>query len=396
MANLDDYEWLVSAEGQAALEATDGGEPVHRQLTRLRKSLSADRASLIVQQLELRLRAIEKFGELASRMFFTDVGLQQSTDLRIARYKASRFPQDADIVDYCTGVGGDLLALAERGTVSGWDSSAEVATLANANLIAANSDTLSKVHVGSAEAHLPDAQQFWHLDPDRRVDGRRSTQLKWHSPGPEVVDSWVASSSSGALKVAPASETPEDWEQQSEREWISRDRECRQQVIWFGELAESPGMRRATRIASESPTEQRATFVGESDESASKTDSVSQFIYDTDPAIRAAGLTGAIANAEGLMALGEGGSYLTGATTAEHPLLTRFEVREVLPLRADKIGQHLRSLNIGRVEIKKRGVDIEPERLRQQLKLSGDQAATLLLTRVGAREIAVLAQRDKG
>ncbi|HBS74634.1 MAG TPA: SAM-dependent methyltransferase, partial [Microbacterium sp.] len=44
-------------------------------------------------------------------------------------------------------------------------------------------------------------------------------------------------------------------------------------------------------------------------------------------------------------------------------------------------------------EIKKRGVDVDPAALRTKLKLRGDAAATLVLTRVGDTRRAILADR---
>jgi hypothetical protein len=64
-----------------------------------------------------------------------------------------------------------------------------------------------------------------------------------------------------------------------------------------------------------------------------------------------------------------------------------------LPLRAASIRQALASRGVGRVEIKKRGVSEEPEKFRRGLKLHGDAEATILLTRIGKREVAVISDR---
>jgi hypothetical protein len=42
------------------------------------------------------------------------------------------------------------------------------------------------------------------------------------------------------------------------------------------------------------------------------------------------------------------------------------------------------------VEIKKRGSALDVEQLRRDLRLSGDNAATVVLTRVGGRPIVLL------
>jgi hypothetical protein len=48
---------------------------------------------------------------------------------------------------------------------------------------------------------------------------------------------------------------------------------------------------------------------------------------------------------------------------------------------------------LGLVELKKRGIDVYPERLRRDLNLRGDNEVTLLLTRIAGRPTAILARR---
>ena len=54
-------------------------------------------------------------------MFFTRLGLEQATDAWVARYKATRFPAGQLLADLCCGIGGDLMALSERGPTRGVD-----------------------------------------------------------------------------------------------------------------------------------------------------------------------------------------------------------------------------------------------------------------------------------
>ncbi len=395
MADLADYEWLTGPEGARCLEEFSSvTNPVHQQLAKLRKTLSAEQARLIVQQIELRARAATKFGDLAKGMFFSDIPLQQATDLTTARYKASRIPSGKSVIDYCCGIGGDLLAFAERGPATGWDRSQAMAHLANANLAAAKFSSTSKAYVGEVETQTPGIDDIWHVDPDRRVGGRRSTQVEWHSPEPELIDRWLTTSPNGLIKLSPAAVVPERWSEQSELEWITQDRQCRQQIAWFGELASAGGLHRATLLQKNSHnTPYNTSFTGSPNTEAPLTTNIGRYIYDTDPALRAAHLTGAIAVDRGLFALQIGASYLVGDELVEYGLLHCFEVLERLPLRVSTLKKRLRSLDIGQLEIKKRGVDTEPERLRKQLKLSGSESATLLLTKIGKSEIAILARR---
>jgi hypothetical protein len=72
--------------------------------------------------------------------------------------------------------------------------------------------------------------------------------------------------------------------------------------------------------------------------------------------------------------------------------LKTYEVLETLPLDEVAIRKALAAKGIGKLEIKKRGVDITPEELRPKLKLKGEGAATLILTKVGDARRALIVQ----
>ena len=91
--------------------------------------------------------------------------------------------------------------------------------------------------------------------------------------------------------------------------------------------------------------------------------------------------------------LAEGIAYLTSDAALTSPFVQSFRVREELPADTKALGKALRERGIGRLEIKKRGVDVDPARLRPKLKLAGSAEATLILTRTGTRRRAILADR---
>jgi len=68
-------------------------------------------------------------------------------------------------------------------------------------------------------------------------------------------------------------------------------------------------------------------------------------------------------------------------------------VRETMPAHVKTISQALRAHDIGRLEIKKRGMDIDPAAFRKKLSLKGSKAATLILTRTASGRVAILADR---
>jgi hypothetical protein len=182
---------------------------------------------------------------------------------------------------------------------------------------------------------------------------------------------------------------PADWDY-GELEWITRDGECRQQVAYFGPLADSKRAHCATIVCEHGPVDM---FVGEPGLFVPALVDVGQYVYDPDPSILAGNLLGALAFARGLNPLGHGGAYLTSDEYRYSSFTAAFRVQDCLPLRPATIAKYCTARRIGRLEIKKRGVATTPEALRRRLRLSGDNVATLLLTRIGKREVAIVAER---
>ena len=72
------------------------------------------------------------------------------------------------------------------------------------------------------------------------------------------------------------------------------------------------------------------------------------------------------------------------------PFARSYEVLEELPYKEKALKAALRERGVGRLTIKKRGVDVVPEELRKRLALSGDEEATLVMTRVAGKGTALL------
>ena len=75
---------------------------------------------------------------------------------------------------------------------------------------------------------------------------------------------------------------------------------------------------------------------------------------------------------------------------ARTPFARSYEVLEELPYKEKALRAALRERNVGRLTIKKRGVDVVPEELRKRLALTGDAEATLVMTRVAGKGTALL------
>jgi hypothetical protein len=175
----------------------------------------------------------------------------------------------------------------------------------------------------------------------------------------------------------------------AEAQWVSVDGQLVENGLWFGALAR-PGIRRSALVLRGSSS---AELVAADDSDDSDVTPLGEYLYEPDGSVIRSRLIGDLARSIGAGMLSEQIAYLTSDTLVETPFAAAFRVIEVLPSDESKLKKELRSRGIGRLEIKKRGVDVDPATLRKRLSLSGDREATLVLTRLAGRHVAILAER---
>jgi hypothetical protein len=386
---------LLTPEGLRLLDATavlESTDDVAREVTRLRTAgHSPDLVSAVVGQARLRTRARAKFGDLAGRMLFTRAGLEQSTRLQVATLHARRF-RDAGlsvVADLGCGIGGDALGLAGLGLdVRAVEADEVTAALAAYNL--APFQGAASVVCGRAEdADLTGVDAVW-LDPARRTAGHSETRAVAASEyTPSLAWAFgVAARMPAGIKLGPAfdrGEIPDDVEAQ----WITADGSTIELVLWSGPLAR-PGVRRAALVLAGGGAHE-LTAPGDADDEPVRT--LGAFVHEPAGSVIRARLIGEVARALEAGPLAPGVAYLTGDAALTSPFVSSFRVREVLPTDVKKLARALRERGIGILEIKKRGVDVDPAALRTRLRLAGPESATLLLTRMGGTRLAILADR---
>jgi hypothetical protein len=282
------------------------------------------------------------------------------------------------------------LALAERGPVIAVDCDPIIAILASANANALGLASRVQAIVGEvATCNLGDCAA-WHIDPDRRPGGTRTTRIELQEPKAEVIEGLILRQSSAAIKLAPAARLPSTWSEESELEWISRDGECRQLVVWRGILSQTAGLRRATMLGANG--KQLRTVVGQT-ASQPSTGALQRFIYEPDAAVIAAGLTGSLAGEHGLTAVGPNVSYLTSDRRVDDIALASFEILDSLPFDRKRVKTLLAQRQICVVEVKSRVRRTDAMQLQRELSSNFGEGATLLLAPIQRRTWAILAKR---
>jgi hypothetical protein len=83
-------------------------------------------------------------------------------------------------------------------------------------------------------------------------------------------------------------------------------------------------------------------------------------------------------------------AYVHTDEPVDTPFGRRLEITDVLPFSLKRLRTLLRERGVGRLEIRKRGSALEPDRFRRDLRLSGTAAAGLVLTRVAGAPVAIL------
>ncbi|RYB95708.1 class I SAM-dependent methyltransferase [Nocardioides oleivorans] len=388
-------EWLRTNDGgrllvHAAQAWVDHPrDPVRVASVVRRLEPDPEKAAAATTQVQLREKAVAKFGEDARLMFFTPDALEQATRARVADHRAARLAAaipGGSVIDLGCGIGGDLLAFARAGLVAaGIDQDPVRVAMAAANLEVLG--LAGAVQVGDATTIDPSGFGAAFADPARRGGRGRVFDVEgWTPPWPWVLDLLTRRS---LVKVAPGighDLVPPG----AEAEWVSDGGEVKEAVIW------SPGL---------STTDRRATVIGEgglatlTDEDAPplgadgvEVREVGAFLYEPDGAVIRAGLVTAVAAGVGGGLVDEHIAYVTGDASFRTPFARGYRVVEHLPYREKQLKAALHERGIGRLTIKKRGVQVVPEELRKRLALKGDNEATVVLTRVAGQGTALLVE----
>lgn len=369
--------WLLTGEGQSLLgrAAELTAAPDAHELSigaELRRHHTADQVAAALTQVDLRRRAVAKFGDDAERMYWTPDGLEQATRRSVAEHRVGRLRAASleTLIDLGCGVGGDLIAAARAGlTVVGIDIDPVRVAVAQANLDALGLGGA----VAERDATTIDLSPFdvAFVDPARRSARGRSFHPDEWSPPWSLVEQLFTRDS--CVKVAPGiphERIPEG----VEGEWVSDHGEVKEAALWSGRLSST--RRRATVIGHGG----LATLTDE-DETTDDVAAMAQYLYEPDGAVIRAGLVQAVAAGVRGSLIDPHIAYVTSPDAFMTPFARTYEVLEELPYRTKALRAALRARSIGRLTIKKRGVAVVPETLRRELAPQGDNEGTIVMTR---------------
>lgn len=393
--DADQVALLRTPTGRSALELAmaqrDPGDV--RAAQALRARFPPELAAVALTQAGLRHRAVAKFGTAAAGMFFTPDGLEQATRPEVAAHHAARFVAAGArrVLDLGCGIGSDALALVAAGlevvAVERDPATAEIARL--------NLGERAEVVLGDAELLAPELLarvDAAFCDPARRAAAGRLWRVEDFTPSWDLVSTLLCSDRVAGVKLGPA--LPHALVPSGvEAEWVSHRGDTVEVALWSaaaGPAGSGSAGAAGARVATVLPD---ARLVVPQDVPELPVAGPRRYLYEPDGAVIRAGGVSTVGGLVSGSLLDPKIAYLTSDVLVATPFATAFEVVEVLPYREKALRRWLSDHGVGSLEIKKRGVDVDPAQLRRRLDLHGSGRATVILSRTPRGAVAIVAQR---
>lgn len=370
--------------------------------------------SAALTQSRLRARASAKFGGLAADMLFTPDGLEQATRLSVAARHAHRFrAAGADVVaDLGCGIGADALAMAgmdlgvvavERDPATALVAAVNLRQFPEARVVTGDALEPAVLADALAGTDAGPVDGIW-ADPARRTSTGRLHRLEDYSPSVSGLLDLRDQVPNLGMKLGPGI-AHRDLPQDALAIWLSVAGAVLEADLWFGDLAPEGRGRGVVVVGKDG----RASTLHEAGDprgpvtaapagaSRERGVVVDRYVFEPDGAVIRAGLVHQVAQRLDATLLDPTIAFLTGDRLPEEEdtarLIASFRVIDVMPYSLKRLRTYLRERQIGTLEIKKRGWDVDPARLRQQLALRGSAAGTIILTRVAGQHRVLVVER---
>jgi hypothetical protein len=218
------------------------------------------------------------------------------------------------------------------------------------------------------------------IDPARRRGGRRMRPGESEPPLPWCL-ALAGRAGAVGIKAAPGlarEQVPPGWE----LEFIAVRRDLKEAVAWSPALATAA--RRATILPGEHTLARPLGPPGEAGQVV-PVRAPGEFLCDPSPAVTRAGLVEELARELGAWKIDEQIAFLSSDSPLRTPFGRGLRVIDSGPWNQKRLPGKLRELDIGAVDIRRRGLPGDTGQLLRRLKLTGSRRATVVMTRAGDR-----------
>ncbi len=355
----------------------------------------------IAEQLACRKKAAKKLSHLSQyNLLYTSLALEQASGELTAKYKASLL-SGKRVIDLSGGLGVDSMFLSRVfQEVVYCERDPLLCALFRHNLKQCG---ISNVQVHNCDsidllsASPDDCFDWIFVDPARRERGRRSIGLEASSP--DVVASHeilLRKADRVCIKASPALELSglnKLLPSLCSIIVVSVDRECKEVLLLLEKSAvQKPVTVKAVCMlsASDAVTE----VFGDGVVERRIADSVKEYVYEPDPAIIKAKLSGTLARDAGIEFVNSSVDYLTSNSLIEDFPGRTFRLIECVLYKPKTFKAFLERHDIRGASIQRRDFPLSAEELRKKYRLLESDKAFLFFTRDNAgRPVAIYALR---
>lgn len=392
--------WIVSDRARSVIAQADAALAAHDDdtlrasavLRRDHPELEGAQVAAAMEQATLARSAAARHGIDATGLLLTRDGLEQATRPVVAAQRAALIATHGAhrVLDLTAGLGLDARALVEAGLdVIAVERDPVAAALLRVNVPQARV-VEADAHdvVGTLVAELaPNDVVF--IDPARRSGRRTADGTRAHperdperwSPPWSFVTALAGTGVRVCAKVAPGlgpDRLPEGWC----GVWTSVDRTMVEAMACSWDI----GAQRTARAIGTTT----ASFAA-SGSVPVRVASVGAWLVDPDPSLVSAHLLDewSIAHPE-VMRIDATGTWLTADHEVRDPLVRSFAVIEQLPNDVKGMRRALIARGIGDLTVRGRGMGIDAQAWRRQLRLPAGAPGTVVIARAGGRRVSLL------
>ncbi len=387
---LSTFNQLLTPLGQEILSAAAELSPREADFLKHFQTLSRRYPREIARAgLEIaitRMEAAHKFPH-SEKLYFTSEALQQASSYAVSCHRAKRYKGFDAILDLGCSAGGDSLTLAQIAPTFGIDRDGLRLRMAGANAraLGLRAEFIQADLLDPLPTRLFKQARRYGLffDPARREAHRRIWSVEHYLPPLSTLRSWLPHYPALGVKISPGVKMEAINEYEAEIEFVSLNGELKEAVLWFGPFTST--RRRATLLPGEH------TLTGLPDKVQQNLGVAPRaYLYEPDPAILRAGLVQDLARQLHAAQLDPDIAYLTADNLIPTPFARAWEIEAWFPFQLKRLRSYLRTRQVGKVTVKKRGSPLQPEALIRDLRLQGEAERVVFLTHHNGQPIVIV------
>lgn len=385
-----------------------------RAIELLRKKYSGEVARFIIEQSKLRKKAENKLPQnIVNVLIYEKEALEQASSWQISQYRIEKakkiFPKAKRVFDLGCGIGIDSLAFSKYFDVISVEKEIDRFEICKYNL------EKTKIQ-GKASVLHADIQELVNeikpedivfLDPSRREDSKKLRSIFDYQPSLEIIKSILKKTLNIIVKISPAVDMQEllnaEFSSGFNLELISEDNQLKEAVLWFGERDTNKSIATILpqKVSIQGDIDDKISFseyLYDSDEIDDKdyrnkdqiineNNLIGKFLVEPDASIIRAGLIDKLKESLALEKIDNSIAYLVSDRKLNEKELyyfrnhRQFRVVSVNENNEKAIIEMLLAFDYDFVDIKKRGVGIDPDiiqkRINSRLKKSSEKLSRI-------------------